>query len=98
MTTSRRREWRSRPLVDDWNWQAQGRCRESAPELFFPEDYGRTGLRAREEQAKQICRDCPVVTHCREHALNMPETHGVWGAMSALDRTRPFTVVDRLSS
>jgi WhiB family redox-sensing transcriptional regulator len=98
MTTSRPREWRSRPLVDDWNWQALGRCRETVPELFFPEDYGRAGLRAREERAKQICRDCPVVTPCREHALNAPETHGVWGAMSARERARSVTVTDRLSS
>ncbi|WP_372481300.1 WhiB family transcriptional regulator [Mycolicibacterium lacusdiani] len=30
----------------------------------------RTGLRAREERAKRICLDCPVLNRCREHALS----------------------------
>jgi WhiB family redox-sensing transcriptional regulator len=88
MATSRNRERSSRPLVDDWNWRELGRCRETTPELFFPKDHGRTGLWAREERAKRICRECPVVTYCREHALNFPEIYGVWGAMSARDRAR----------
>ena len=58
------------------------------PEVFFPEDAGRIGRRAREEHAKRICRDCPVVTDCGDHALSTRETYGVWGAMSARDRTR----------
>ncbi|MCW2514748.1 MAG: Transcription factor WhiB [Mycobacterium sp.] len=79
-----------RPLLDDWTWQELGSCRRSAPEIFFPEDAGRSGLRAREERAKQICRRCPVLSRCREHALAVGETHGVWGAMSARERTRVF--------
>jgi WhiB family transcriptional regulator, redox-sensing transcriptional regulator len=79
-----------RPLLEDWTWQELGRCRRSAPEIFFPEDAGRSGLRAREEQAKQICRRCPVLVRCREHALAAGETHGVWGAMSARERSRAF--------
>jgi WhiB family redox-sensing transcriptional regulator len=79
-----------RPLLEDWTWQERGSCRRSAPEIFFPEDAGRSGLRAREEQAKQICRRCPVLSRCREHALAVGETHGVWGAMSARERTRAF--------
>jgi WhiB family transcriptional regulator, redox-sensing transcriptional regulator len=77
-----------RPLLDDWTWQELGSCRRSAPEIFFPEDAGRSGLRAREERAKQICRRCPVLSRCREHALAVGETYGVWGAMSARERTR----------
>jgi WhiB family transcriptional regulator, redox-sensing transcriptional regulator len=29
-----------------------------------------------------------LVPQCREHALNAPEQHGVWGAMSARERAR----------
>jgi WhiB family redox-sensing transcriptional regulator len=79
-----------RPLLDDWTWQERGSCRRSAPEIFFPEDAGRSGLRAREELAKQICRRCPVLARCREHALTVGESHGVWGAMSARERTKVF--------
>jgi WhiB family redox-sensing transcriptional regulator len=89
MKAMRDREWPGpRPLMEEWTWQADGRCRQLEPEVFFPEDAGRTGLRAREERAKRICRDCPVLEQCREHALSMRETHGVWGAMSARDRVR----------
>ncbi len=79
-----------RPLLEDWTWQELGSCRRAAPEIFFPEDAGRSGLRAREERAKRICRACPVLARCREHALAVGETHGVWGAMSARDRIRMF--------
>ena len=79
-----------RPLLEDWTWQLRGSCRLTAPEVFFPEDAGRSGLRAREEEAKEICRRCPVLMRCREHALTVGETYGVWGAMSARERTRVF--------
>lgn len=61
------------------------------PEVFFPEDAGRIGRRAREENAKRICRNCPVVSDCRDHALSTRETYGVWGAMSARDRVKVLT-------
>ncbi len=80
-----------RPLLDDWTWQELGSCRASAPEVFFPEDSGRSGLRGREERAKRICRGCPVLVRCREHALAAGEAHGVWGAMSARERSRAST-------
>ncbi|WP_029112869.1 WhiB family transcriptional regulator [Mycobacterium sp. URHB0044] len=72
------------------SWQERGSCRRLAPEVFYPEDGGRTGLQAREEHAKRICGSCPVVADCRNHALSARETYGVWGAMSARDRQREF--------
>lgn len=89
MKAMRDREWQGpRPMMEEWTWQYSGTCRQLSPEVFFPEDAGRPGLRAREERAKRICRECPVVERCREHALAMRETHGVWGAMSARDRVK----------
>lgn len=79
---------RPRPILDDWTWQLRGSCHQVAPEVFFPEDSGRYGLRGREEQAKRICRECPVLAECRSHALAMPETHGIWGAMTPSERAR----------
>ena len=76
MTVPSDRAWRTvRPLAEDWTWQTLGTCRQLAPEVFFPEDRGRSGLRAREERAK----------------LATGETHGVWGAMSARDRAKLLT-------
>jgi WhiB family redox-sensing transcriptional regulator len=79
-----------RPLLGEESWQKWGSCRQLTPEIFYPEDGGRAGLRAREERAKRICRACPVVDDCRNHALSARETYGVWGAMSARDRQRAF--------
>nr|WP_226863214.1 WhiB family transcriptional regulator [Mycolicibacterium baixiangningiae] len=64
----------------------RGRCRDYPAELFFPESGGRDGLRSREERAKDICQECPVILSCREHALHTPEMYGVWGAMTARER------------
>ncbi|MGE2714459.1 WhiB family transcriptional regulator [Mycolicibacterium litorale] len=74
------------PLWDRWSWQTRGRCRDYPAELFFPESEGRDGLRRREEAAKDICRQCPVIHLCREHALRTPEPYGIWGATTPRER------------
>ncbi|MCV7229175.1 WhiB family transcriptional regulator [Mycolicibacterium komossense] len=71
-----------------WNWQLQGKCRGESPEIFFPDDNGRADRRRQENIAKSICRQCPVLQQCREHALRTPEPHGIWGGMTASERTR----------
>lgn len=76
------------PTEDAWGWQRQGNCLGHPPAVFFPEDDLTPGRRRREEAAKRICRGCPVLAQCLEHALKTPETHGVWGAMSARERAK----------
>lgn len=78
----------SRQVVEDWDWQSRGSCARWPTEVFFPEDQGRHGLRARQQRAMQICRGCPVVRECREHALATPEVHGIWGATTPRERAR----------
>jgi WhiB family redox-sensing transcriptional regulator len=58
----------------------------SGQEVFFPEDDSRRHRRRKEERAKRICRDCPVISECREHALRTPETYGIWAAMTPRER------------
>ena len=71
----------------DWSWQLRGHCLTVPSEIFFPEDHAsRRARREREEQAKRICRTCPVLSTCREHALTTPERFGVWGATTARER------------
>jgi WhiB family transcriptional regulator, redox-sensing transcriptional regulator len=82
----RRRDDRPRPIVEDWDWQSRGNCLRWPTEVFFPEDQGRPGLRARQQRAMQICRNCPVLNECREHALAAPEVHGIWGATTPRQR------------
>jgi WhiB family redox-sensing transcriptional regulator len=61
---------------------ADGKCRMYPPATFFPSD----GVGV--EKAKKICRTCPVVDQCLEHALDHRIEHGVWGGASERQRRR----------
>ena len=77
------------PTEAAWSWQLKGKCLEYPPEIFFPEEQGwSTRRRQRENEAKRICRACPVLAECREHALRTPELFGIWGAMTARERAQ----------
>src|SRR5688572_22448740 len=69
-----------------WSWQLRGKCLGFPAELFFPEREPRHDLRQREDQAKRICLDCPVLDRCRDHALSTPERYGIWAAMTPTER------------
>jgi len=72
-----------------WRWQLRGSCQDFPAELFFPEEEPRKRIRReREERAKRICRGCPVLSMCRDHALAVPEKYGVWGAMTTQERAK----------
>lgn len=75
--------------MERWSWQLQGACRGMDSSLFFHPEYERGRARtAREERAKAICRECPVVRQCAAHALSVREPYGVWGAMTVEERRR----------
>lgn len=72
-----------KPVADKWDWQKEGLCRGKDSDAFFHPDGERGSARAKRiTKAKAICRDCPVLTQCREHALTVEEPFGVWGGMS----------------
>ncbi len=48
-------------------------CRNNDPELWFAEQT------ARVEQAKALCRECPIMAGCLAGALEREEPWGVWG-------------------
>ena len=66
----------------DTEWMADGKCRDLAPETFFPSD----GVGV--EVARRICADCPVKLPCLEYALYNRIEHGVWGGASERERRR----------
>ncbi len=74
------------PALDEWSWQLHGLCRDHPAEVFFPDEVRGRQLRRREDAAKAICRECPVLARCRAHALSAPEAYGIWGAMTARER------------
>ena len=61
---------------------ADGLCAQTDPDAFYPEKGG--DVRA----AKAVCRRCPVITACLEHALTEGEPHGVWGGRSEQERRK----------
>jgi WhiB family transcriptional regulator, redox-sensing transcriptional regulator len=74
-------------MAGRWNWRGAARCRSIDAEGLFV-----TGARQRE--ARQFCRTCPVRTECLAHALDHRVEFGVWGGMTererrALLRARP---------
>jgi WhiB family redox-sensing transcriptional regulator len=71
----------------DVEWMRRGACLGPDPEIFFPED--RSGGRAKAQEvdeAKAVCRRCPVVPECLAWALTTPEKFGIWGGMTSNER------------
>lgn len=70
-------------------WHSDARCRGLPAIVFYPPDNERGGQRRRREQrAKCICRECPVIVDCLKHALAWPEPYGVWGATTPAEREK----------
>ncbi|MDQ6873848.1 MAG: WhiB family transcriptional regulator [Actinomycetota bacterium] len=77
------------PRADAWEWQLRGACRNTDSELFFhPENERGPARFGRERAAKAVCRRCPVLARCRDHALSVREPYGVWGGMTESERER----------
>lgn len=70
------------------NWRVRAACRTgNVHELFFPD--GHTGRYDHQiEQAKSLCRRCPVATECATTAIRRGEDHGIWGALDVADLRR----------
>jgi WhiB family redox-sensing transcriptional regulator len=67
------------------DWRHHAACRDEDGELFFP--IGTSGPALLQvEQAKQVCRRCPVVDECLRWAIDTGQDDGVWGAMSEQER------------
>lgn len=67
------------------DWRHHAACREVDPELFFP--IGNTGPALLQiDEAKSVCRRCPVVESCLQWAVESGQDAGVWGGMSEDER------------
>lgn len=56
-------------------WREDALCRQTDPELYFPERGGST------QDAKDVCQICEVRTNCLDYALNTGQNFGVWGGL-----------------
>ena len=67
------------------DWRHQAACLDEDPELFFP--IGNTGPALQQiDEAKAVCRRCPVVDTCLKWALESGQDSGVWGGLSEDER------------
>lgn len=67
------------------DWRHKALCLNEDPELFFP--IGNSGpALAQVEQAKAVCRQCPVTETCLAWAIETNQDAGVWGGMSEDER------------
>lgn len=64
------------------SWTDHAACSDKDPEMFFPD----SGDRKAVEQAKAVCRTCPVVNECLTHALMYERNFGVWGGTTPEER------------
>ena len=67
------------------NWRAAAACRTEDPDLFFPQ--GTTGPYLLQiEQAKAVCRRCPVLEQCLQHTLTTNPSDGIFAALTERER------------
>ncbi|MEU5658706.1 WhiB family transcriptional regulator [Streptomyces sp. NPDC047737] len=67
------------------NWRTLAACREEDPDLFFPIGSSGPAL-VQAEEAKAVCRTCPVQERCLDWALENGQDAGVWGGMDENER------------
>lgn len=87
------------PTTDNYDWQMRGLCRGEDSAKFYHPDGERGRARAlREAMAKEICKHCPVLQECRNHALENREEYGIWGGMGEKEREILFRKSRRQAS
>lgn len=76
------------PLAAFWDWQLDARCRDVKTSTFYPaaDSRGRTRHRL-EESAKAVCAGCTVREQCLAYALDSAEPYGIWGGLTARERS-----------
>jgi WhiB family redox-sensing transcriptional regulator len=86
-------EWRRD--ADGEYWRDHAACREVDPDLFFP--VGTSGPSLLQiDEAKQICRTCPVCGPCLRWAVDNSAA-GVWGGTTEDERHRRTVAASRNS-
>lgn len=60
-------------------------CAQTDPELFFPQTWQSS---TQIQQAKSICKVCPVKAECLAEALREEYNDGIWGGLTPAERSR----------
>jgi WhiB family redox-sensing transcriptional regulator len=62
---------------------SQALCRLTDPEIFFVEDERSQAV----QQAKEVCRKCPIIEDCLDTAISGNIRFGVWGGATPEERS-----------
>ena len=74
-------------IVEHWDWQLGASCRGmDVGHFYHPPDERNAAREQRIADAKAICRRCPVIAACLDHALRVREPYGIWGGHSEDER------------
>ncbi|MDD1062702.1 WhiB family transcriptional regulator [Streptomyces cocklensis] len=69
------------------DWRAQGLCLREDPDLFFPVGGINSGLAVLQtDEAKAVCRRCPVTRQCLAWAIDVGPVEGIWGCTTEGER------------
>jgi WhiB family redox-sensing transcriptional regulator len=77
------KRYTNKPAPRD-TWVKKAACREPDvnPRWFHAEDL----FSGDREKALAVCATCPVRSDCLQHAIDVNETYGVWGGLTAPER------------
>lgn len=75
------------PWVGNTNDGGPGPCAAYDPETFFPLTYGLQCAKQIEE-ARSVCRACPLRDECLSWALPQADLDGIWGGTTPPERRR----------
>jgi WhiB family redox-sensing transcriptional regulator len=83
----RPRPWLQPQTIGMLTWLDNAGCRGLDTELFFPAGPKGPGRRQADE-AKAVCKTCPVRRQCGSWALATAQEYGIWGGMDEEERVR----------
>lgn len=82
------------PAATSTDWRTRAACGNEDPDLFFPN--GTTSIAVDQaEEAKAVCRRCPVAGQCLGWALETGQESGIWGGLTEQERRRMFRLRTR---
>lgn len=76
------------PISEEWQWQLEAHCRTENVDTFYPNTMRGASFRHQVLTAKQICHRCAVLERCRNYALKSAEPYGIWGGLTATERSK----------
>jgi WhiB family redox-sensing transcriptional regulator len=65
-------------LIGDANLWLDAICQTTDPEMFFNKEA--------EDEAIEVCRNCPIIQQCAAYAIENKIVDGVWGGTTPLQR------------